>query len=253
MKILVSGSLSGLGKYIFGQFGGIAWNRDITDKEKEKLKAEGVDIIVHCAFNLSQSVDSNNLYDYLADNVLLTEELLNIPHKKFIFISSVEVYPKDRKLNSEEEVIDVNTVNGIYGVTKLMSESQVMKQSPNYLILRCSALLGKNSRKNSLIKIMEGIRELILTADSVFNYVLHSDVSDFIKLAIEQDIRGIYNVSSSKNIVLSEVAKTLGKKVNFGKYYYNVGNLDNSKISSIFPAFKKTSKEVIVAFSEEVV
>lgn len=246
MKTLTSGTLSGLGKYIFERFGGIPWHRNIPDKAKKNIKGEGVDIIIHCAFNSSQSVDSNNLYDYLADNVLLTEELVNIPHKKFVFISSVDVYPKDKKRHKEDEAIDINQVNGLYGITKLMSESLVKNKCRNFLILRCTSLLGRNSRKNSLIKILKDSNPILtVTGDSVFNYVLHSDISDFIKLAIKQNVQGVYNVASARNITLSEIVDMFGKKVNFGTYYYSVGNIDNSKITSLFPAFKKTSMETI--------
>lgn len=249
MKILTTGTLSGLGKHIYNDLGGIFWTRNITDKAKKKLTDEGVDVIIHCAFNSSQSVDSNNLYDYLSDNVLLTKELLNIPHKKLIFISSVDVYPKDKKRHKENETIDINQVSSLYGITKLMSETLIKNKCRNFLILRCTSLLGRNSRKNSLIKIIKDSNPILtITDDSVFNYVLHSDISDFIKLAIKQDVQGVYNVASSWNITLSEVAEMLGKKVNLGKFYYNVGNIDNSKISSIFPAFKKTSKEAILEF-----
>lgn len=249
MKILTTGSLSGLGKYIFDQFGGIAWTRDISDTAKKKLKSKGVDIIIHCAFNSSKSINSNNLYAYLSDNVLLTEELINIPHNKFVFISSVDVYPKDKKRHKEDEVIDVNEIDGVYGITKLMSESLVKNKCHNFLILRCTSLLGKYSRQNSLIKILkENNPTLTVRGNSVFNYILHSDISDFIAYALKQDLGGIYNVASSDNVTFSEVVEMLGEKVNFGAYYYNVGNIDNSKIVSILPTFKKTSKEVILEF-----
>lgn len=253
MKVLTTGTLSGLGKYIFEHTDGTAWNRDISDTDKKKLKSEGVDIIIHCAFNSSKTVDSNNLYEYISDNVFLTEELLNIPHKKFIFISSVNVYPKDKKNHKEEEIIDIDKINGIYGMTKLMSEALVKKYSPNYLILRCTSLLGKTSRKNSLIKILKDKNpSLTLKAASVFNYVLHSDIYDFISLALKKDVQGIYNAASSKNITLSEIAAMLGKKVNFGEYIYNIGNIDNSKVTSLSSAFKKTSKAVIEEFIKQV-
>lgn len=249
MRILTTGTLSGLGKHLFETFGGISYNRQISEEECDKLINQGVDIILHSAFNSAKDVDSNNLYYYLEDSFLLTEKLIEIPHKKFIFISSVDVYPKDNKHHREDEVIDVNTVEGIYGLTKLMSECLVKKSSPNYLILRCTALIGKHSRKNSLIRIIKDDNPtLTISADSSFNYILHIHISEFIKLALEKNLQGIYNVASSENIVLSEVAKALGKKVNFGTYEYNVGNIDNSKITSIFPAFKKTSKEAILEF-----
>lgn len=249
MKVLTTGTLSGLGKYIFEKFSGIPWNRNINDREKKKLKSEGVDIIIHCAFNSSHAVDSNNLYYYLHDNVLLTEELINIPHKKFIFISSVDVYPKDQKFHSEDEVIDISRILGIYAITKLMSESLIKVKCKSFLILRCTSLLGKYSRPNSLIRILKDKRpQLSLSGKSSLNYVLHSDISDFLAYALKQNLEGIYNVSSSQNITLSKIANMSKKQVKFGNYIYNVGHIDNTKISSIFPAFKKTSKETILQF-----
>lgn len=249
MKLLITGTASGLGKYLFETFGGIPWTRKISNTKRQKLKKEGVDIIIHAAFNSSKSVDSNNLYSYIEDNILLTEEITKIPHKKFIYISSVDVYPKNNKIHKESEVIDLSTVDGIYGIAKLMSESLIKNSSKNFLILRCTALLGKHSRKNSLIKIIKEKNPILtLSPTSSFNYILHSDVSEFIKLAIKEDLKGIYNLASSKNITLSEIAALLKKKINFGIYIYNVGHINNSKISSISPVFKQTSREVITEF-----
>lgn len=251
MSILTTGTLSGLGKYLFDTFGGTSYNRQISAAKQNKLINYGVDIILHTAFNSTKDINSNNLYPYLEDNVFLTKKLLKIPHKKFVFISTVDIYPKDDKLHSEKEVIDISSVDGIYAITKLMSESLVKKFSPNYLILRCTALLGKYSRKNSLLRIIEEEKPVLtLSPNSTFNYILHKDVSKFIKLAIEKDLQGIYNLASSKNITLSHLASFFKKQVNFGDYVYNVGDIDNSKAAAINPTFKKTSQKVISDYLE---
>jgi len=176
--------------------------------------------------------------------------LASIPHKKFIFLSSVDVYPKkDQGLHSEDEVIDLNSVENIYGVMKLMTEAVVRNNAHDFLILRASALLGKYSRRNSLIKMLEDDNcSLTLSGASSFNYVLHLDVIDFIILSIRQNITGIYNIASSKNIMLFEIAEILNKEVKFGSYRYKVCNINNRKISSLFPAFKKTSMEALSDF-----
>lgn len=128
MKILITGTNSGLGKHFFEIFGGIIWNRDISENTKRKLKQTGVDVILHAAFNSSKQITSDNLFAYLQDNIWLTMELLSIPHKKFVFISSIDVYPKNNQTHSEEEIIDVNAVSGMYAITKPISESLVKKQ-----------------------------------------------------------------------------------------------------------------------------
>lgn len=245
-KILTTGYLSGLGKHLYENLGGYGLDRETSLQEREKIKKEGVDVIIHCAFNPRKDINSDSLYEYLKDNIFLTKDLVSIPHKKFIFISSLDVYSKNQNIHSEEEIINLDSISDIYGITKLMSEAIVKNECKNYLILRCSGLLGKYSRKNSLIRIIEDEKcDLTLSGKSEFNYILHSDVLDFIKLSIKENLQGIYNVVSSQNITLSEIADGLGKKVNFGAYIYKTGRIDNRKIISVFPTFKKTSKEII--------
>jgi len=252
ITVLTTGILSGLGKHIYENLGGAGLTRHLSAEDRAEIKSKGADVIIHCASNSRRGINADSLHPYLEDNVLLTEELVSFPHKKFVFLSSVDVYPKNTGVHSEDEVIEIDSISGIYENMKLMSESIVKNYCENYLILRGTALLGKYSRKNSLIRLVEDEeRTLTLSGNSVFNYVLHSDILDFIKFSIDNDIRGIYNLASSENITLSEVADMLGKNVNFGAYRYDVGNIDNGKISSLFPAFKKTSREVITQFVNE--
>lgn len=243
-RFLITGTSSGLGKYLHDHLGGVSLNR-------EKITIESVDIIIHCAFNSERK--PKNLDQYFKDNVLLTSELTQIPHKKFIFISSVDVYPKNSTKHQEEEILDANKTEDSYAKTKLLSEDLVKINCPNFLILRCVSLLGKHSRKNSLIKIIQDDSPILtLSPDSSFNYILHKDVFEFIKLALEKDLKGIYNLVSSKNITLSEIASLLKKKVKFGNYIYSVGYIDNNKATSVTPSFEKTSKEVIRQFLKQV-
>lgn len=248
-KILITGAASGLGKHLVEFLGGIPFTRETSEKEFNNLERNGVDVIIHCAFNSSKVITSENLYSYITDNVFLTNKLLKIPHKKFIFISTVDVYPIDGKKHCEGQVIDVNSVYGIYAITKLISESLVKGKSKNNLILRCATLLGKYSRGNSLIRIIKDKKPaLSLSGKSSFNYILHSDVSGFIKFAIKKNFRGIYNLASSTNITLAQAAKILRKQVKFGDYIYNVGNIDNTKVVSIYPGLRQTSHEAISTF-----
>lgn len=251
MKILTTGSQSGIGKYIYETIGGTAITRTTPAEDFESLKREGVDVIIHCAFNSAKKVSSANLYNYLYDNVILTNELVNIPHGKFIFFSTVDLYPKNDELHKEDEEIDMNMPRRIYETTKLLSEAIVKEKSSNYLILRPTTMVGRYSRKNTLVRIVqdEG-RNLFLSGRSMFNYVLHSDIVDFIRFAIDNNVKGIFNVASNSNIILSDVADLLNKRVQFGNHLYKVGNISNDKISSIFPAFNKTSEEVLKQFIE---
>jgi len=251
-KIFTTGVKSGLGRYIYKTLGGFGFTRNTTDKDFERIaKGEKLDALVHCAFNSKRGFSSADIFDYTSDNILLTKKLLDIPCKKFIFISSVDVYPKNNKLHNEDEIIYAENIESLYGLSKIISESIIQKNCKNCLILRGTALLGKYSRKNSLLKILNDKKcNLTLSPESSFNYVLHSDIVDFIKISIDKDIKGVYNLASSKNIKLGEVAEIYKKDVKFGSFCYNTGEIDNKKISSVFPVFKNTSKQNIERFLE---
>ena len=137
----------------------------------------------------------------------------------------------------------------MYSLSKIISESIVREKTSNHLILRCSALLGKYSRKNSLIKILTDSKaHLTLSEDSELNYVLHSDILRVIMDSCERNVQGTYNIISSQNITLEEMAEKFSKRVKFGSYKYITGKIDNSKAISLFPYLNKTSEQVITEF-----
>lgn len=252
MKFLITGHKSGLGRYLHECFGGAGLDRTMPPEKFEHIRREGVDVIIHCASQPPGTVTMRSLYPFIDDNVLLTERIVKLRYKKFIFISSVDVYPKTTSAHNEDEDISLDSITNFYAATKLMSESIVMKMCPNYLILRCVAFLGTYSRQNSLIKIAEEENPVLtLSADSVMNYILHKQVADFIKHAIENNLRGVYNVASAENITLARVADLLKKKARFGSHPYVVGDISNRKIAEVFPTFARTSEDIVRQFIKE--
>ena len=252
MTFLTTGHKSGLGRFLYEYFGGIGLERNIPKGKFESISRESVDVIIHSAAQPPRAVTSSSLYPLIDDNILLTEQVAKIRHKKFIYISSVDVYPKTTGLHQEKEEISLDSITNFYAATKLMSESIVMNTCANFLILRCVALLGVYSRQNSFLKIAEVENpKLTLTASSVMNYVLHSQVAEFIKHAIENNLSGIYNVASAENITLGRIADLLKKKARFGAYQYKVGEISNRKISSVSKTFKRTSEDIVREFIKE--
>ena len=86
-RILVTGTNSGLGKFIAYSFEScLCLTRENKDEIIKECKENPVDVIIHSAFNSSRYV--RNYDDYFEDNIFLTEELLDLPHEKFIYIST---------------------------------------------------------------------------------------------------------------------------------------------------------------------
>jgi len=248
MKVLISGAASGLGRYLQRQFQGHSLTRNNSIDELKKNK---YDVIIHCASNPRAVTRGFELSRYIEDNFLLTQRLLEIEHRKFVFISTVDVYPKESN-TSEELDIDLDDLQGGYPITKLMSESLVMSCGSEPLILRPTSMLGIDMRPNSLFKMFTSPAcHITLSESSIFNYVLHEDIGSFIEYCLVEGIEGVYNVASQGNIELKDLVDYYGlRHVTFGTYNYNVGVIDTTKIIDEYPLFDKSTRYVVSNFIE---
>ncbi|MBI2608135.1 MAG: NAD-dependent epimerase/dehydratase family protein [Deltaproteobacteria bacterium] len=245
-SFLITGTGSGLGAYLYKNLGGISFNRETP---LEDIKDEKVDVIIHCAFPTQKKIDFENAYQYLKDTFFLTQALTQLKYKKFIYISTVDVYPQNGSLHKETESIDVTALTTLYSTTKYFCEKIVSEEAPSCLILRCSVLLGLEARVNSLVKIIkEENPSLTLSKESTFNYILYSDVLHFIEKALERDLSGLYNVVSNDDVTLGEIARLFHKKPSFGSFTYKGGGVNNHKASQVLPSLNRSSKEVIAQF-----
>lgn len=251
-RILVTGAGSGLGKYLCDHFNGVSFLRtSLLSEVMMQAHPYPFKAIIHAAFNPRQDISTTNLSSYLDDTILLTKKLLDIPHHTFIFISSCDVYPKDDESHHEDEEIHLKKVDSIYGIAKLISESLVKEKANNPLILRPTALLGEYARKNSLTKLLtEKEVTLTLSKQSTFNYILHSDLAEFIESALHSQLSGTYNIAASNNVSLGEVANFFNRSVQFGNYTYHTANINNTKAATILSKLTNTSFENIKTYKK---
>jgi nucleoside-diphosphate-sugar epimerase len=230
-KVLVTGANSGLGKYIASQIDCAILTRENSKSVLDKT----YDTIIHCAFNSRKNV--NDYYEIVRDNIFLTKDLCKVPHNKFVFISSIDVYQEE---------------DNLYKTSKLMAESIVNKLATNSLTLRCSAILGETMRKNNFRKIIEDVDpKLSLSGESSFNYILQEDILNFLNIAIKINYNGIVDFVSSTNITLKEVSDLLEKKVDFGSYVYRTPELSSESLASVFPPAALTSKQNVKRYLKD--
>ncbi|MCH8945309.1 MAG: NAD(P)-dependent oxidoreductase [Nanoarchaeota archaeon] len=247
--LLVSGTESGFGRYLCEELGGHEITRENKDRKIQELRIREVDLIIHCAHPSDRRVMSDQISKYMDDTVFLTKELLSVPHNYFIYVSSIDIYPKNDKEHFEDELIDLSEVDTIYGVTKLMSESLVRKKGSNHLIIRPSGLLGRYTKKNNLLRLLDDESpNLTLTGDSEINLVTYKTVLDFINSARKEELSGVYNICSSGNVSLMEIAEMVNKGVSFGNYKYDPTNVNNDRASCIVPALKSSSRDSVLEY-----
>jgi len=253
-KFLVTGTSSGLGRYLVEELGAVPFQR--TDPlETVRHQNTFYDCIVHCATDTRNNITSNELLTYYQSHIGLTEQLTQIPHRLFVFISSSAVYPDPFRPNIESDIIALPynpPLYGLYGLFKLLTEKIVSHKTHSFLILRCVTTVGQTSRLTNVMKVLQGSPSpLTLSADSSFNLVNMDQIKRFIELALDQDITGIFNVGSTQNATLKEIARTVGSQPTFGDFTFNVHQMNTDKIRSVSRDFDKNTLEIAKVTAEK--
>lgn len=248
-NILVTGARSGLGNAVHRALGGIAFVRGMTVDDPAIRAAAPFDAIIHCAVNAAKYISMKTAYDYMDDNFLLTQRLVDIPHRKFVFVSTLAVYPSTGRAVSEDEDVDLMPLTGPYAFSKLFSDLYVQKHARDPLILRTTTLLGPAIRPNTVLRALtQRDCQLFLAPDARYNFVMHDEIVEFIVQAMENNISGAFNIGSEGLVLLSSIVDQLGLSVRYGEYHYDIGPVDTRKAGALHPAFARPSWQTLNRF-----
>jgi nucleoside-diphosphate-sugar epimerase len=251
-NILVTGARSGLGNAVHYALGGIGFVRGMSVDDPVIREAAPFDAIIHCAVNAAKAVSMSTAYDYMNDNLLLTQRLISVPHRKFVFVSTLAVYPPTGRAVSETDDVDLMPLAGPYAFTKLFSDLYVQKHAVEPLILRTTTLMGPAIRPNTVMRALtQPGCQLFLAPHSRYNFVLHEDIVQFIVQAIDNHITGAFNLGSSGLTTLSDIVDQLGLLVRYGTYYYDIGPVDTRRAGALHPAFLMPSWQVLNRYIDE--
>lgn len=230
-KILITGTSSGLGKYLQERFDGVPFDRQ---QPSSLYLADRYDAIIHCGHPRSPL---DGVGAMMAGTMSIVGTLANIDHERFILISSTDVYPKTGNLQwCEDMLIDPNEVVGAYGLSKLVAEEIVMARCFRPLVLRCGALIGGHMRPNHVTKMLFSEKpKLSLTASSNFNYIRHEIVGDLIEKLMDSDVTEILNCAPAFSTTLGALARDVQRPVEFGMFYYRTPAISTRRVRELFP------------------
>lgn len=231
---------------------------DLTDKARvssyfnEFKKDHKIDIIIHLAFKLVSSGDSDNT-DILFQNIKITESIVGMAKilkpKKIINFSSIAVYPNKNGTYSElSEIKPSVNVECLYGLSKFCSENilDFKLQNENILIshLRVAQVYGDGMRDDRIIPIMLAeLREkntitVFGQGERVSNFIRVDKLLNVIDIFLTKDLRGIYNIGNESLSYLDLAKKLLNeygnkeskiireKKGSRAKFYLDTSKID---------------------------
>lgn len=175
---------------------------DITDLEdiRALVKHEAIDVIVNCAAytNVDKAETDADLAELL--NAKAPQNLAVAMKEAgglLVHISTDYVFGKERYNTPCREDM-VGTPTGVYGLTKLHGEQNILASGCRYVIIRTAWLyseFGKNFVK-TMLNLTATKPELKVVFDQVGTPTYAYDLAEAIVRIIERPVEGIYHYSN---------------------------------------------------------
>lgn len=188
------------------------------------------DVLIHCIAltNVDRCEMERELSDKL--NVMGTRIVVDsIPgaDTRLVYISSDSVYNGSRGNFSEEDSVDPQNY---YGVTKHQGELEALKRE-NSLILRTNFFGWNIQRKHSIAEwvldeLSQG-NQIQGFKDVFFSSIYTLDFAKILEIAIEKELKGIFNCGSSEPLSKYEFALGIAECFGLNKSLIRAISIDN--------------------------
>lgn len=180
--------------------------------------------------------------DLVSINVL-KKNIENIKCKKFILISTVDVY--SNPINKSEKNKPITSKKNFYGKNRIDLEKFVMNNFDNFLIIRLTALVGQHLKKNILFDIKNKNQLDKINKNSVYQYYPIDNLSKDIKKLSNENNKVIH--LNSEPIKVDEILHDNNLNLLNGslikkKELYNLKSIYSKKYMNIKSYFYNKKK-----------
>lgn len=223
----------------------------ITRENYKDHHETSFDVLINANGNSRRFWANQNIYsDFEQSTISVYKTLSDFKFKKYIYISSSDVYKDHSKTEStlESQVVKVEGLCP-YGFHKYLSEQIIRNNCPKYLILRMSMMLGSCIKKGPVFDILNN-RPLFVTPDSCLQIINTKEVASIIEILITKSVdNDVFNVGGTGSLIVRKIAGILNKIPDYHrdaeKQQYE---MDISKLSRLFPL--KSSENYLQNFLE---
>ena len=227
---------------------GLFRNLNLSGKQDVKKIADKIrefdpDVIFHLASNTSIKASWENPFEFIRDNILLSENLLEAIELSgieplLILLSSSAVYD-----DSNLEIPETFRLapSSPYAISKLSSETIALRY-PNTMVIRPFFTIGANRRGDIIDEWLSGINTIRASGKpgtlNVGDLTLlrdYLDVEVSAKLLVEIAMKGsageIYNLCSGVGTTMQNVCNALIKATGSGKLVAVQSEIESKSIS----------------------
>ena len=195
---------------------------DIREKNNMEniLTNSKCNVVIHCG-SLRIGMCENNPKLAYSINIEGTKNLVEICKKNnlhLIYISSDAIFDGTEKNNLEQTL--PNPL-GIFGKTKVESESIIRKNLVNYCILRTSNLFGWDNKQQNfaqwIIQELSQNKTIDVISDQIITPSYCPNIAEIILEFAEKKINGTYHVAGKESITRADFAKKIAKIFNLNE------------------------------------
>ncbi len=265
-KIYIAGCGGMLGEAFYKQFKE-SYNLKCTDKDVnedwlsyldfrdfEKYKADVLEFKPDYLFHLGAYTDleycENNPDNTYQTNTLAVENAVYIANEldiPLLYISTAGIYDGNKQLYDDW---DMPNPLGVYARSKYMGELFVQRNVKKHLICRAGWMMGAGPKKDKkfIQKIMkqvkEGKKELFIVNDKDGTPTFTHDFAKNVKLLLEKEFWGLYNMVCGGQTSRLEVAKELIKVIGY-ENKIKITEVDSDYFKDVYYAERPPSERLI--------
>ena len=193
---------------------------DIRRRSAENVfRSQSVDAVVHLGVVHNFRAPSEELY---VQNVLGTETLLryvsNYNVKKLVLLSTSDVYgpmPTNSHFINEDAPLMASqrfpAVRSLVAVDRAVQSFFWRHQDIETTILRPAHIVGPNVRNAPSKYLRLRVIPTIMGFDPMVQVIAEDDLLRMIERCLEQEVRGVLNLTTTEPVPLSRILKIIGK------------------------------------------
>lgn len=230
------------------------WLSHLDFRDFKKYKADVLNYNPDYLFHLGAITDleqcekdEKNAYltnTLSVENAVIISNILNIP---IIYISTAGIF--DGKKDYYDDW-DIPNPISIYGKSKYLGERYVIENKQNYLIFRAGWMMGGGIKKDKkfikkiITQIKSGSKELNIVDDKFGTPTYTYDFAENVKLLINNELWGLYNLVCSGLSSRLDVTKEILKLLNL-ENQISIKKVDSSFFSNEYFAKRPFSERLI--------
>lgn len=225
----------------------------INKKNYHRFVNKSFNVLINANGNSKRFwANENILEDFNISTVSTYKSVFEFQFDKYIYISSSDVYEDHRSEKHTKEDQDIESTKLTpYGFHKYLSELVVKNYTKNFIILRCSMILGKKLKKGPIYDILNG-NPLYISETSRLQMISTKEIANAIKFLIDGKItEEIFNVGGRGAVHFDRIQEYFPFPVKFSKKTeQQIYEMSINKFSSLFRL--RTSEEYLLSFLKSI-